>query len=335
MFLAPFQGLGLLQVVSQLGPGVLALKPQHRGIATLRPLDQQFRNDQQLLQLQLEELRAKGDVAQSASERAGYAREALALERDMRLADIDEAVRKKSLTKEEADARKKIIEGLYGAAGAIVVQNQESEYQRQITREAEAALNRQKLDAIRDEADAPYRMLPTDLEKLYVRNNAGEMVPFSSFATGHWTSGSPQLNRFNSFPSINFWGEPAPGRSSGEAMQAMQEAVEKLPKGFGYDWTGLSYQESVSSSQAPFLYAFSIFVIFLCLAALYESWTVPASFTSERYWPSAAGAGSTRTTFPGFDVVKYRAVPTAMVEVTCWPERRATSEARAGSPDSR
>jgi len=127
------------------------------------------------------------------------------------------------------------------------------------------------------QADAPYRMLPTDLEKLYVRNNAGEMVPFSSFATGHWTSGSPQLNRFNSFPSINFWGEPAPGRSSGEAMQAMQEAVEKLPKGFGYDWTGLSYQESVSSSQAPFLYAFSIFVIFLCLAALYESWTVPIS----------------------------------------------------------
>jgi tape measure domain-containing protein len=125
-----------------------------RSRSTKDPLDQQFRNDQELLQLQLEELRAKSDVAQSASERADYSRQALAIERDMRLADIDEAVRKKSLTKEEADARKKIIEGLYGAAGAIVVQNQESEYQRQITREEEAALNRQKLDAIRDEADA-------------------------------------------------------------------------------------------------------------------------------------------------------------------------------------
>lgn len=125
-----------------------------RSRSTKDPLDQQFRNDQELLQLQLEELRAKSDVAQSASERADYSRQALAIERDMRLADIDEAVRKKSLTKEEADARKKIIEGLYGAAGVIVVQNQESEYQRQITREEEAALNRQKLDAIRDEADA-------------------------------------------------------------------------------------------------------------------------------------------------------------------------------------
>jgi len=125
------------------------------------------------------------------------------------------------------------------------------------------------------QADAPYRMLPRDLEKLYVRNTVGKMVPFSSFATGRWTSGSPQLNRFNGFPSINIWGEPAPGRSSGEAMQAMADAVEKLPNGIGYTWTGLSYQEVMSSSQAPLLYAFSIFVIFLCLAALYESWTIP------------------------------------------------------------
>ena len=125
------------------------------------------------------------------------------------------------------------------------------------------------------QADAPYRMLPTDLERLYVRNAAGIMVPFSSFASGHWTSGSPKLARFNGFPTINIWGEAAPGKSSGEAMQAMEEAVEKLPKGFGFDWTGLSYQERMSSSQAPLLYAFSIFVIFLCLAALYESWTIP------------------------------------------------------------
>lgn len=127
------------------------------------------------------------------------------------------------------------------------------------------------------QADAPYRMLPNNLEKLYVRNMQGKMVPFSSFASGRWTSGPPQLARFNGFPSINIWGEPAPGRSSGEAMKAMEEAVEKLPKGFGFDWTGLSYQERMSSTQAPLLYAFSIFVIFLCLAALYESWTIPIS----------------------------------------------------------
>ena len=127
------------------------------------------------------------------------------------------------------------------------------------------------------QADAPYRMLPKDLEKLYVRNTAGKMVPFSSFASGRWTSGPPSLARFNGFPSINIWGEPAPGRSSGEAMQAMEEVVAQLPKGIGFDWTGLSYQERMSSSQAPLLYAFSIFVIFLCLAALYESWPIPIS----------------------------------------------------------
>ena len=125
------------------------------------------------------------------------------------------------------------------------------------------------------QADAPYRMLPRDLEKLYVRNISGKMVPVSSFASSHWTSGSPKLERFNGFPSVNIWGEAAPGESSGEAMQAMTEAVEKLPKGIGFDWTGLSYQEIMASSQAPLLYAFSIFVIFLCLAALYESWTIP------------------------------------------------------------
>ena len=125
------------------------------------------------------------------------------------------------------------------------------------------------------QADSPYRMLPQDLNKLYVRNTQGKMVPFSSFASGRWITGSPQLARFNGSPSINIWGEPAPGKSSGEAMQAMEEAMEKLPKGFGFDWNGLSYQERMSSSQAPLLYAFSIFVIFLCLAALYESWTIP------------------------------------------------------------
>jgi len=125
------------------------------------------------------------------------------------------------------------------------------------------------------QADIPYRMLPKDLEKLYVRNSQGKMVPFSSFASGHWTYGSPKLERYNGFPSINIWGEPAPGRSSGEAMAAMEEFISKLPKGIGFDWTGLSYQERMATAQGPILYAFSIFVIFLCLAALYESWPIP------------------------------------------------------------
>ena len=127
------------------------------------------------------------------------------------------------------------------------------------------------------QADAPFRRLPEDLEKLYMRNTAGKMVPFSAFASGHWTSGSPKLERFNGFPSINFWGEPAPGKSSGEAMAAMEAAVTKLPNGVGYDWTGLSYQERMAGAQAPILYGFSILVIFLCLAALYESWPIPIS----------------------------------------------------------
>ncbi|HVP76983.1 MAG TPA: efflux RND transporter permease subunit [Thermodesulfobacteriota bacterium] len=125
------------------------------------------------------------------------------------------------------------------------------------------------------QADAPYRMLPKDIEKLYVRNNTGKMVPFSSLASSHWTSGSPRLERFNGFPSLNIWGEPAPGRSSGDAMKAMEDMVSKLPQGIGFEWTGLSYQERTASSQAPLLYAFSILVIFLCVAALYESWPIP------------------------------------------------------------
>jgi hydrophobe/amphiphile efflux-1 (HAE1) family protein len=125
------------------------------------------------------------------------------------------------------------------------------------------------------QADAPYRMLPKDLDRLYVRNVVGTMTPFSSLATGHWYQGSPLLERFNGFPSMNIWGEPAPGRSSGEAMQAMTEIVAKLPRGVGYDWTGISYQERQAGSQAPVLYAFSVIVIFLCVAALYESWAIP------------------------------------------------------------
>ena len=125
------------------------------------------------------------------------------------------------------------------------------------------------------QADAPYRMLPKDLEKLYVRSATGTMVPFASFASSRWTTGSPRLERFNGFASMSIWGEPAPGRSSGEAMRAMEEITAKLPKGIGFDWTGLSYQERMATAQGPILYAFSILVIFLCVAALYESWTIP------------------------------------------------------------
>jgi HAE1 family hydrophobic/amphiphilic exporter-1 len=125
------------------------------------------------------------------------------------------------------------------------------------------------------QADAPYRMLPKDVEKLYVRNATGKMVPFSAFASAHWSAGAPRLERFNGFPSMNIQGEPAAGKSSGEAMQAMEEIVAKLPQGIGYEWTGLSYQERMGSSQAPLLYAFSVIVIFLCVAALYESWPIP------------------------------------------------------------
>jgi HAE1 family hydrophobic/amphiphilic exporter-1 len=125
------------------------------------------------------------------------------------------------------------------------------------------------------QADAPHRMLPTDLEKLYVRNSIGKMVPYTSFASGRWTSGSPRLERFNAFPSMAIWGEPAPGKSSGEAMDAMEELVAKLPQGFGYDWTGLSYQEQQAAAQTGLLYTFSILVVFLFLAALYGKWNVP------------------------------------------------------------
>ena len=125
------------------------------------------------------------------------------------------------------------------------------------------------------QADAPYRMLPSDLERLYVRNTAGMMTPFTSFAKGRWAYGPPLLERYNAFSSFNIKGEPAPGHSSGEAMQIMEDIAHTLPPGIGFDWTGMSYQERMATAQGPILYAFSIIVIFLCLAALYESWTVP------------------------------------------------------------
>ncbi|WP_151710679.1 efflux RND transporter permease subunit [Acinetobacter brisouii] len=131
------------------------------------------------------------------------------------------------------------------------------------------------------QGDAPSRMMPEDLNKWYVRNSAGTMVPFSSFATGSWTYGSPRLERYNGVSSINIQGAPAPGVSSGDAMKAMQEIMQKLPamglKGFDYEWTGLSLEEQDSGKQGPYLYALSLMIVFLCLAALYESWSVPFS----------------------------------------------------------
>jgi len=148
------------------------------------------------------------------------------------------------------------------------------------------------------QADAPYRMLPKDLEKLYVRSAAGTMVPFASFASTRWATGSPRLERFNGFPSMSIWGEPAPGRSSGEAMRAMEEITAKLPKGIGFDWTGLSYQERMTTAQGPILYAFSILVIFLCVAALYESWTIP--FVNLLMLPLGVFGALLATTLRGF-----------------------------------
>jgi multidrug efflux pump len=125
------------------------------------------------------------------------------------------------------------------------------------------------------QADAPYRMLPDDVNEWYLRNNEQEMVPFSAFSKAHWTYGSPKLERFNGNSSVNIQGAPAPGVSSGDAMNEMQKIVSQLPEGLGLAWSGLSYEERLSGSQTPALYALSVIVVFLCLAALYESWSVP------------------------------------------------------------
>ena len=126
-------------------------------------------------------------------------------------------------------------------------------------------------------AEAKYRMLPDDIGNWFVRGTNGQMVPFSAFATSHWEYGSPRLERYNGLPSMEILGQAAPGKSTGEAMAMMEELAGKLPTGIGYDWTGMSYQERLSGNQAPALYAISLIVVFLCLAALYESWSIPFS----------------------------------------------------------
>lgn len=127
------------------------------------------------------------------------------------------------------------------------------------------------------ELDAPFRMKPDDIGKLFVRNASGGMVPLSSLVKLKWSHGSPSLNRYNGFPSIEIVGIPTSGTSSGEAMLAMEEMIKQLPAGIGYEWTGQSYEERLSSSQAPMLYALSLIIVFLSLAALYESWSIPVS----------------------------------------------------------
>lgn len=138
-------------------------------------------------------------------------------------------------------------------------------------------IDRGRVKKVYVQGDAKYRMLPADINNLYIRSSNGEMVPFSAFSASHWIYGSPRLERYNGMPSMEILGEAAPGRSTGEAMALMESLAEKLPNGIGHDWTGMSYQERLSGNQAPALYAISLIVVFLCLAALYESWSIPFS----------------------------------------------------------
>ena len=138
-------------------------------------------------------------------------------------------------------------------------------------------LDRGRVKKVYVQAAAKFRMLPDDVSKWYVRNNSGGMVPFSAFAQTAWETGSPRLERYNGYSSLEIVGEATPGVSTGTAMNVMESLVAQLPEGFGLQWTGMSLQERLSGAQAPALYAISLLVVFLCLAALYESWTVPFS----------------------------------------------------------
>ena len=140
---------------------------------------------------------------------------------------------------------------------------------------ADDFLDKGRVKKVYVQGDAPFRMVPEDMEKWFFRNSKGEMVPFSSFASAHWEYAPARLERYNGVPSVEILGQPAPGVSSGTAMLEMEKLAGQLPQGIGYEWTGLSYQERLSGSQAPALFALSILVVFLCLAALYESWSVP------------------------------------------------------------
>ncbi len=138
-------------------------------------------------------------------------------------------------------------------------------------------IDRGRVKKVYIQGEAISRMTPDDFNKWYVRNAKGDMVPFSAFSSGEWTYGSPKLERYNGISAIEIQGQAAAGRSTGEAMAAMEEMIKQLPQGIGYQWTGLSFEERMSGSQAPALYALSVLIVFLCLAALYESWSIPFS----------------------------------------------------------
>ena len=138
-------------------------------------------------------------------------------------------------------------------------------------------IDRGRVKRVFIQADAEFRMTPDDFNRWSVRNASGEMVPFGAFATTHWEYGSPRLERYNGVPAMQLNGEAAPGVSSGEAMAEVERLVGELPAGIGIEWTGLSYQERQAGAQTPLLYSLSLLIVFLCLAALYESWTIPTS----------------------------------------------------------
>ncbi|MBK7044402.1 MAG: efflux RND transporter permease subunit [Rhodanobacteraceae bacterium] len=138
-------------------------------------------------------------------------------------------------------------------------------------------IDRNRVKRVYVQSDAPFRMVPEDFNRWYVRNAGGDMVPFSAFASWRWMYGSPRLERYNGVPAINITGMPAPGVSSGDAMTEMERLATELPAGVSIEWSGQSYQERVANAQTPMLYALSLLIVFLCLAALYESWSIPTS----------------------------------------------------------
>jgi len=138
-------------------------------------------------------------------------------------------------------------------------------------------IDRGRVKRVFIQADAPFRMVPEDFRLWSVRNNEGRMVPFTAFAGSHWDYGSPRLERYNGAPAMEINGEAASGVSSGDAMAEVERLVSELPQGIGLEWTGLSYQEREAGAQTPLLYTLSLLIVFLCLAALYESWTIPTS----------------------------------------------------------
>jgi multidrug efflux pump len=138
-------------------------------------------------------------------------------------------------------------------------------------------IDRGRVKRVYIQGDAPFRTSPEDIGRWYVRSASGEMAPFTSFSSFDWTVGPARLERYNGLPSLEIQGQSAPGKSTGAGMKEMERLLAMLPRGIGFDWTGISYQERLSGAQAPALYAISILVVFLCLAALYESWTIPFS----------------------------------------------------------